>query len=783
MMLGWRPLPGIRLAGMAGLALLAGLGAVPRAASAADARLPVVALALGGDRAGALRAVERALKTEPEAAHAAGFSYLRGRLLDQLGRLPEAAGAYAEAMGSEPALREHARFRLAEAEARLGHPEVAAGLAATLLGEPAPASLLAPATRLLRQSLSKGGDCRLLRGLDLKRLPAWERRQMQLVSADCQSRARGAGGPNPRGAPELLLALLDEDRADNAALDAAHRIAAVTDFTRDGRTSRLLGLAFHSHREFTRSTPHLQSALAAAAFERLSSAAEYDLRYALARNHFWEGRYPAAASAFRELAAGTADPARRSQALYQQARSHELAAEDAAAARTFLAAYQAQPRGENAPVALFALARLEFLAQREQAAFDALRALGGVPAWRATTGRAALFFATSDLVQGRSDRAGAWLSQAAAAGADKSEVAYWRGRWAEAQGASTSAVQHYLEALRADPFHPLAVSARARLASSALVGPARALGLRLASGKSIRELYGSWLLLGSQHPRGGAAIAAVLGFLRADALAAPFLNVAPVPPQEWRLWRAALTQPEERLLALGLFDEGAAAVLRHFPASNPRLALTGAAELARAGEPNRALYVAEVVAQRVPARLPADLLPWEFRKLLYPLPWADLIAGQASLRKVDPHLLAAILREESRFDRRALSAASARGLAQFVLPTARRLAPSIGVGNLQPADLERPEISIALAAAYLADLDRELGGAAAATVVAYNAGEAQARLWRRYCRSAEPEELFSKITFKETRAYLTRVLRSRQQYAELYAARAPAITRTPPGTD
>ena len=84
--------------------LLAGGGAAWLVAfsgplGAADARQPVAALTLAGDHAGALAAVERALKVDPEAAHAAGFSYLRGRLLDRLGRSSEAADAYAEALG------------------------------------------------------------------------------------------------------------------------------------------------------------------------------------------------------------------------------------------------------------------------------------------------------------------------------------------------------------------------------------------------------------------------------------------------------------------------------------------------------------------------------------------------------------------------------------------------------------------------------------------------------------------------------------------------------------
>ncbi len=53
-------------------------------------------------------------------------------------------------------------------------------------------------------------------------------------------------------------------------------------------------------------------------------------------------------------------------------------------------------------------------------------------------------------------------------------------------------------------------------------------------------------------------------------------------------------------------------------------------------------------------------------------------------------------------------------------------------------------------------------------LAAYNAGEAQAELWRSYCRSGEPEEYLAKIGFRETRAYVFRVLESRAQYADLY---------------
>jgi soluble lytic murein transglycosylase len=94
-----------------------------------------------------------------------------------------------------------------------------------------------------------------------------------------------------------------------------------------------------------------------------------------------------------------------------------------------------------------------------------------------------------------------------------------------------------------------------------------------------------------------------------------------------------------------------------------------------------------------------------------------------------------------------------------------------GLGPVSPQDLERPEIAVALAAAYLRELHDRFGGSLPDVVAAYNAGEPQAALWRRYCVSEEAEEYLSKISFHETRNYLTKVLTSRAHYAELYGER------------
>jgi soluble lytic murein transglycosylase len=76
---------------------------------------------------------------------------------------------------------------------------------------------------------------------------------------------------------------------------------------------------------------------------------------------------------------------------------------------------------------------------------------------------------------------------------------------------------------------------------------------------------------------------------------------------------------------------------------------------------------------------------------------------------------------------------------------------------------------VALAARYLANLSRDFAGSPPRIVAAYNAGEAQARLWRSYCFSEEAAEYFTKVSFRETRAYVARVLASREEYAALAA--------------
>jgi soluble lytic murein transglycosylase-like protein len=751
--------------------MLAAAAVVLALAVGADPRPALVEAQLDSRLDDALALTDKALAQGGDEAAALGLDYLRGHLLDRLGRRREAAESFARALATTPRLALFSRYRLAADQERIGHPEVAAGLIATVVAEAPPSPLLDAATELFVATLGAGGDCRLLGGIDRSRFGDRDRRLVEVAAADCERRE------HPERARALYVEVLRGDREDEPAGRAATGLAALAGAEPADEVALLLGRTFHWHRRFDLARPYLQRVTSG--FGRILTGDQFDVAYTLVRGTFWQEDFATAAVAFADLAERTADHRRQAQALFQAARSRGLAGQWPAAAALYRRAYLADPLGRLADAALLGALRLEWRSGDEEAASEAYEVLAGRRQWIATSARASLFLAASDLVQGRRDRAGRWLDMAERAGREvESEVAYWRGRLAELDGEPSAALGQYLRVLERDPFHPLAEAARRRLAGD-LLAAAVVTGRRLAASSRPDDQLGAWLLLGDGSAAGRNAHRRLHAHLAADRLAGPILALAPVPIAKWPLWSQPPREPEETLLALGILSEGAPAVTRLFPLTDPDLAYTGALLLSRAGEVERALQRADTLRRRAGNRVVPTLLPPGLRRLLYPFAYSELVVEQSLRRRIDPYLLAAILREESRFDPRAMSSASARGLAQFVEPTASELGRRIGLGEVSAADLYRPEVAIALAAAHLQELDARFDGSIGAVVAAYNAGAPQSELWRRYCFSAEPAEFFSKVGFEETRAYLVRVLRSWGEYRDIYRRRA-ALDEPPP---
>lgn len=161
-------------------------------------------------------------------------------------------------------------------------------------------------------------------------------------------------------------------------------------------------------------------------------------------------------------------------------------------------------------------------------------------------------------------------------------------------------------------------------------------------------------------------------------------------------------------------------------------------------------------------------------RLQHPRPFAAQVSAAAARFGIDPHLLWAVMREESHFAPRIVSFAGAVGLVQIMPATAARVAARHGLAYSGPENLVRPEINIPIAAAYLSDLSRRYNGDLFATIAAYNAGEGAVDGWLASGASARPRDAWVEdIPYAETRRYVIKVLRSYIRYRALYTQSLP----------
>ena len=140
----------------------------------------------------------------------------------------------------------------------------------------------------------------------------------------------------------------------------------------------------------------------------------------------------------------------------------------------------------------------------------------------------------------------------------------------------------------------------------------------------------------------------------------------------------------------------------------------------------------------------------------------------AKKQKIDPRFLLAIMKQESSFKPNAKSPAGARGLLQLVYDTAIKYNKKAGYANLQPDDLYKPAVSIAIGSAYVAELKDEFGGLYEAIAASYNGGEDNAVRWLNRSKPKGPGIFVSEIGFAETKNYVFKVMNNYRVYRELY---------------
>jgi soluble lytic murein transglycosylase len=180
--------------------------------------------------------------------------------------------------------------------------------------------------------------------------------------------------------------------------------------------------------------------------------------------------------------------------------------------------------------------------------------------------------------------------------------------------------------------------------------------------------------------------------------------------------------------------------------------------------------VRQAIPQLEARRIPD--IPIEAWRAAFPFPYELNLRSEAARNRVDPMLIAGLIRQESAFESKAMSHAGAMGLMQVMPKTALKLSREMRVRYAR-ARLTDPGYNLELGSRYLANLIRDFGTPEAA-LAAYNAGEDHVTEWRTGQNYEETAEFVESIPFTETREYVQIVLRNAEVYRLVYGATPPA---------
>jgi soluble lytic murein transglycosylase len=333
--------------------------------------------------------------------------------------------------------------------------------------------------------------------------------------------------------------------------------------------------------------------------------------------------------------------------------------------------------------------------------------------------------------------------------ADESSAAlYFLGRLAEGADDASAARAYYGEILREYPNYFYTGLARERMAALPSV----------AASSSV----------------GGPVSTPVSGFLRTVDFPtrARVRNFEPNARAKARLGRARL------LVSAGL-DDWADVELRYAAQNEDQPHVMGlelATMAARRSAQDQAIrYLKRYAPDYLYMRI--DSAPAEFWKLAFPIPFREDLERFARQNNLDPFLVAALARQESEFNPKAVSVSSARGLTQIMPSTGRELSRRLRIRPYSTARLFQPQVNLQLGTYYLRSVVDSVDGRWEAALAAYNAGLSRAKDWSTWGEFREPAEFVETVPFTQTREYIQIVLRNADIYRQLYAAPAAASVK------
>ena len=155
-------------------------------------------------------------------------------------------------------------------------------------------------------------------------------------------------------------------------------------------------------------------------------------------------------------------------------------------------------------------------------------------------------------------------------------------------------------------------------------------------------------------------------------------------------------------------------------------------------------------------------------RLAYPIIDREELERNARANKLDPALVAGLIRQESSFNPRAVSVANARGLMQVLPSVGAEIARALRYPVWSPSLLFDADVNLQLGTSHLAAATRQYNDIVK-VLAAYNAGGSRVERWSRKPSASKDPELFAEqIPFVETRDYVRIVQRNAEMYRVLY---------------
>ena len=155
---------------------------------------------------------------------------------------------------------------------------------------------------------------------------------------------------------------------------------------------------------------------------------------------------------------------------------------------------------------------------------------------------------------------------------------------------------------------------------------------------------------------------------------------------------------------------------------------------------------------------------WRFA---YPRGYWTYVEKYAKEFDLDPYLVYAVIREESRFKSRALSHSWAHGLMQIIPSTGRIICRKLGL-SYSRWKMYNPRVNIRMGSYYLASLIKRFDGNVSLAVAGYNGGPVRIKKWTKKYPDFDLDEFVEDIPITETRNYVKKVMKSFYGYQRTY---------------